>query len=592
MSDIKIRIENLRNRMQENNIQAWLVPGTDPHMSEYLPDEWAERAYISGFTGSMGFIVITLNDAGLWTDSRYFLQAEKQLAGTGIRLFKKGIKGTPEPVKWLCDTLESGQAAGLNGLLFPAAEVERIRSVLEKKNLQLETSLDLLSEMRTERGAAKVNPVMLLSTDYSGEATAKKLDRVRKAYSGKWMAVYSALDQIAWLFNIRGNDVVYNPVVISYAIVSPEAAYLFVDPEKIEDSTKAKLSKSGVSVLPYENIFSFVKQQPTDVRFITEKAALNYAVYSAMADAHEIENEVSLVNHFKSIKNNTELSGFKKSMVNDGIAMTRFMIWFEKALAKGKTITEYDIGVQLKYFRSQQEGFMDESFNTIATFNENGGFVHYSPPAEGSARIEKDGVLLMDSGGQYLFGTTDITRTIATGKVDQQAKNDFTRVLQGHINLANAVFPVGTRGVQLDILARETMWRMGLDYGHGTCHGVGHFLNVHEGPQTIRKEGNDVVLEPGMVLTIEPGLYREGKWGLRVENMVYITEKMSTEFGSFLEFTTLTLFPIDLRMINMNLLDLKEIEWVNNYHKTVYNALSSHLEPDELTWLKEKTRQI
>ncbi|MFC0877616.1 aminopeptidase P family protein [Saccharicrinis sp. FJH2] len=592
MSEVTTRIENLRTRMRDHNIQVWLVPGTDPHMSEYLPEEWLERAYISGFTGSMGFVVITLNDAGLWTDSRYFLQAEKQLEGSGIRLFKKGITGTPEPINWVRENLDPDQTVGLNGLIFPAAEVERIQTVLQKKNIHLDTTHDLLSEMRSESGVKSVKPAMLLSVDYSGEATQKKLERLRKAYSGKWMAVYSALDQIAWLYNIRGNDVVYNPVIISYAIVTHESAYLFVDPKKIEDSVKSKLSKSGVTILPYESIFDFIRQQPTDIRHITEKSALNYAVYSTMAESHTVENEVSLVNHFKSIKNNVEISGFKKSMVNDGIAMTRFMIWFEKAMAKGKTITEYDIGVQLKHFRSLQEGFMDESFNTIATFNENGGFVHYSPPAEGSAKIEKDGVLLMDSGGQYLFGTTDITRTISTGKVDQQAKNDFTRVLQGHINLANAVFPVGTRGVQLDILARETMWRMGLDYGHGTCHGVGHYLNVHEGPQTIRKEGNDVVLEPGMVITIEPGLYREGKWGLRVENMVYIAEKMTTEFGSFLGFETLTLFPIDLRMINMNLLDIKEIEWVNNYHKLVYNALSSHLEPDEVTWLKEKTRQI
>ena len=299
-----------------------------------------------------------------------------------------------------------------------------------------------------------------------------------------------------------------------------------------------------------------------------------------------------MVDHFKSIKNNTEIAGFKKAMISDGIAMTRFLMWFEKALWSGEQISEYNIGERLKEERSKQEGFMGESFCTIASFNENGAIVHYSPPAEGSALIQKDGVLLFDSGGQYLYGTTDITRTIATGKVAQKAKKDFTRVLQGHIQLASAVFPKGTRGVQLDVLAREKMWKAGLDYGHGTCHGVGHFLNVHEGPQTIRKEGNDVLLEPNMVLTIEPGLYRLNNWGLRVENMVYITEGETTEFGSFLKLENLTLFPIDLRLVNTSILSENDTEWINKYHNTVFSMLAPHLEPHETTWLKEKTRKI
>lgn len=592
MSNITDRIETLRQHMRDQNIQAWLVPGTDPHMSEYLPKEWSERVYISGFTGSMGFVVITQDDAGLWTDSRYFLQAEKQLSGTGIRLFKKGIEGTPEPVDWVTSILNEGENAGINPLLFPASEVEHISAVINKKGIQLNTDHDLLSEMRSEKTKKNSAKALLLSPEYSGESTQEKISRVRSAYTGKWMALYSALDQIAWLYNIRGKDVVYNPVVISYAIISHDAAYFFVDSEKLDDITKAALQDAGITIYPYENIIDFIKQQPTDVRYIIEKKSLNFAVYSAMTQAHQVEDHPSLVNHFKSIKNSTELSGFKKSMINDGIALIRFMMWFEKSIEKGKAVNEYGIGVKLKEFRSKTEGFMDESFNTIATFNENGGFIHYAAPEKGSADIKKDGILLIDSGGQYMFGTTDITRTISTGKTDQKAKNDFTRVLQGHINLATAIFPKGTRGVQLDALARETMWRMGMDYGHGTCHGVGHFLNVHEGPQTIRKEGNDVVLEPGMILTIEPGLYRVNNWGLRFENMVYIAEHTQTEFGTFYKFETLTLFPVDLRMINMNILEVKEIEWINTYHKTVYNALSPHLEPEEINWLKEKTRQI
>lgn len=591
MSDILSRIENLRVKMEQNGLKAWLIPGTDPHMSEYLPKAWAERAYISGFTGSMGFIVIMLDKAGLWTDSRYFLQGETQLKGTGITLFKKGVKGTPEPLEWVKEQLSTGDSVGINGLLFSANDVMQMQDVFMGKTIALKTEVDLLSHLRDD-ASEEIKPAILLDGIYSGESTSSKLTRLRSAYSGNWMAIYSSLDQIAWLYNIRGTDVTYNPVLISYAIVTANAAYLFVDENKITENVKAELNKSGVEIKAYNSLFEFIENQTGDVCYIADASSINYAVYNAITQNNTIINTPSLVNTFKSIKNKTELDGFKKSMISDGVAMTRFLMWFEKAMDKGVDINEYEIGVQLKHFRSQQEGFMDESFCTIASFNENGAIVHYSPPAEGSAQILKNGILLFDSGGQYLYGTTDITRTISTGKVPQEAKDDFTHVLQGHIGLATAVFPEGTRGVQLDVLARNKMWKAGLDYGHGTGHGVGHFLNVHEGPQTIRKEGNNIPLEPGMVMTIEPGIYRLNCWGLRVENMVYIDKEMDSEFGSFLSFKNLTLFPIDLKLINMNLLSVDEIEWLNAYHSEVLQALSPFLEENEINWLKEKTRSI
>jgi Xaa-Pro aminopeptidase len=593
MNEIKKRIEQLQKLMRENSLAAWIIPGTDPHMSEYLPPRWKEREYMSGFTGSMGIVVITLNESALWTDSRYYLQGETQLKDTGIMLMRKGQENVPEPAEWLTEKLQKGESVGINPLLFPVVEAKRINNILAAKGIRLDTGHDLLSGIMTVQESAP-KKIVPLDEAYSGESAVSKISRVRKhlGENSNKLLLLSALDQIAWLFNLRGSDVSYNPVFIAYAAISNSEALLFTDERKIDSGLRYLLSNMNISVRNYDDFLPFVSRIQAGTMVIIDELTANVAVKNHIPASAIIAHEPSVVNRFKSIKNDTELSGFEKAMLNDGVALTKFHMWFEKEHTARKKITEFDVVEKLKHFRSLQPGFKDVSFYTIASYNENGAIVHYSPTREGCATIGKNGVLLIDSGGQYVHGTTDITRTLALGTVSPQCRNDYTRVLQGHIGLASAVFPSGTTGIQLDVLARIKMWKEGLDYGHGTGHGVGHYLNVHEGPQTIRKEGNNIPLVPGMVLTIEPGLYRQGQYGLRVENMVYVKEHSQTDYGVFYAFGNLTLFPIDLSMINLNLLSPKEISWLNNYHKQVADKLSPLLNDEEKQWLRFKSRQV
>ena len=592
MEQIKKRLELLRGAMKNAGVSACVIPGTDPHASEYIADYWKERVWISGFTGSAGTAVVGLEKAGLWTDSRYFLQGAEQLAGTGIDLMKLAQPGTPDIISWLSSELKAGERVGVNAQMFSVNAYAAMKAELKAAGVEL-VSIDLLAQVWTDRPALPSDPFFVFDAQYAGKSVAEKLQSLREQMKKEHAGVFvlSALDEIVWLFNIRGNDVSYNPVVISYALVTEDKATLFVAPEKVTPEAASFLQSEGVSVAPYADVYKALKAIPVSESVLLDGAKLNQSLFEAIPSACGICNRLSPVNKMKSIKNAVEIEGYRRAMVEDGVALTRFYMWLEENVKTGKH-TELSIDKQLCKFRSMGKNFMGESFGSIVGYGPHGAVVHYSATPESASTLKAENILLIDSGGQYLDGTTDITRTIALGTPTVQQKMDFTLVLKGNIALDTAIFPVNTRGSQIDILARKAMWDLGLNYGHGTGHGVGHFLNVHEGPQSIRAEENSVVLEPGMVMSNEPGLYRTGQHGVRTENMMVVVPAMTTEFGQFLKFETLTLCPIDQELIDMEIMTPAEIDWINNYHQKVYDKISPLLNEDERDWLSRKCAKL
>ncbi|MFA5045233.1 MAG: aminopeptidase P family protein [Paludibacter sp.] len=588
MEQIIKRISLLREAMKKAGISACIIPGTDPHAGEYIAEYWKEREWISGFDGSAGTAVFTLDKAGLWTDSRYFLHAADQLEGTGIELMKQGLPDTLEILPWLATQLKPGENVGVNAQMFSLNAYASMKTELKMSDLEL-VSIDLLAAVWTDRPALPLKPLFFFDTKFAGRSTLEKLTDVRaemkKAHADVF--VISALDDIAWLFNIRGNDVDYNPVVIAYALIEKEKATLCVAKEKLTTETTGYLHSQGVTVEPYLAIYNNLKSISTSEAVLVDGGKLNQSLFEAIPDGCAIRNSMSPVFKLKSIKNEVEMNGVRLAMVKDGVALTRFFIWLENNLATGD-LTELSIDKKLYEFRSEQENFMGESFGTIAGYAAHGAIVHYSATEESASTLKPENIFLLDSGGQYLNGTTDITRTVALGSPTAQQKTDNTLVLKGHIALAMAQFPAGTRGTQLDILARKALWDLGMNYGHGTGHGIGHFLNVHEGPQSIRMDENPTVLQPGMMISNEPGMYRANEYGIRIENLVHVIPAQKTEFGQFLQFETLTLFPIDQHLINFDLLGAAEIDWLNNYHNKVYNLISPLLNADERDWLSKK----
>lgn len=592
MEQIIKRLSLLRKVMKKSGISACIIPGTDPHAGEYISECWKERQWISGFDGSAGTAVVTLEHAGVWTDSRYFLHAAEQLEGTGFELMKQGLSETLEILPWLSTQLKTGGKVGVNALMFSHNAYSAMQSELKKNDLEL-VSIDLISKIWTDRPSMPMNPLFIFDTQYAGKSTTEKLTAVR-AEMNKTHAhffVISALDDIAWLFNIRGNDVNYNPVVIAYALIEAEKATLFIAPEKVTKDELIYLNNEGVTVVPYLDIYNQLQKIDESASVLVDGGKLNQALFEFIPAACTIYNIMSPVFKLKSIKNETEIAGFRKAMVKDGVALTCFFKWLEENVGSG-TLTEMSVDRKLFEFRAKQENFMGESFGTIAGFGPHGAIVHYSATEESSTTLTPDNLFLLDSGGQYLDGTTDITRTITLGNPTLQQKTDFTLVLKGHIALASVIFPVNTRGSQLDILARKAMWNVGLNYGHGTGHGVGHFLNVHEGPQSIRMEENSNVLQVGMLTSNEPGLYRTNEYGIRTENLVLVVPHQMTEFGQFLRFDTLTLCPIDLELIDIKMLDNFEIRWINDYHEKVFDMISPFLNEDEKAWLRHKCMAI
>ena len=560
--------------MQEAGIQACLIPSTDPHQSEYVAERWQVRAHFSGFTGSAGELLVTLGEAALWTDSRYFLQAEQQLAGSEIQLMKSGLPETPSLSDWLAEQLQQGDTLGINGWQFPHSRVRSLRRKLAAKGIELRTDFDPFDEIWPQRPPLPKEPIFDFPTDYAGESREHKLQRLRENMQkqGASQLLISALDEIAWLFNLRGRDVHCNPVFYAYALVGQDEARLFLpysEEGKCPDQLGSHLAKAGIKILPYEQIADFLHQLAEgEQRLWAPETQTNEALFEALGGKPYLRKNSPLA-AMKAIKNEREIELLREAMIMDGKALKDFYQWLEETLQE-RPVSEYEAGEKINEFRSRQEGYFGPSFDPIVGFRQNGAIVHYRAEADSCAMIEGSGMLLIDSGGQYLKGTTDITRTIYLGEPSEEEKRHFTLVLKGTIALAMARFPEGTTGCQLDTLARKALWSEKLNYGHGTGHGVGFFLNVHEGPQRIGPTRSNVPLQPGMITSDEPGYYREGHYGIRIENLI-----LCKSCGDgFLEFETLTLFPIQRKLIVESMLTEEEREWLEAYERKVAEALA------------------
>ena len=591
-STINNRIAALRAHIAQEQIQAFIIPSTDPHLSEYVAPHWQSREWISGFTGSAGTVVVTAKDAGVWTDSRYFLQAARQLEGTCITLYKEMLPETPNIPEFLSAHLQEGDCVGIDGKMFSAEEVEHLQKELKKSGICIKSIADPMQLLWTDRPAMPLAPAFVYDTKYAGMSFTEKLPAVRQAMeaTGADSLLLSALDEIAWLLNIRGNDVHCNPVVVSYLLIEKDKVNYFVQPQKVTPELAEYFSANGISVHPYEEIGDYLNSFNAH-SILMNPAKTNYAIYSAIRPGCLIINGASPVALLKAIRNKQEIAGIHAAMQRDGVALVKFLKWLDEAVPAGKE-TEISVDKKLHTFRAAQPLYMGESFDTIAGYKEHGAIVHYEATPETDVTLKPEGFLLLDSGAQYLDGTTDITRTIALGPLTEEEKTDYTLILKGHIALAMAVFPEGTRGAQLDVLARMPIWKERMNYLHGTGHGVGHFLNVHEGPQSIRMNENPIALQPGMVTSNEPGVYKAGSHGIRTENLVLTVPAGEGMFGKYLKFETLTLCPICRKGIIKELLTAEEIGWLNDYHRTVYEKLSPDLNNDEKEWLKEACKAV
>jgi Xaa-Pro aminopeptidase len=588
------RLSALRQFMEENKLDAFIIPSTDAHVSEYPPKHWESRKWISGFTGSAGTAVVTKKLAGVWTDSRYFLQAAVELYDTGFDLYKMGQPDTPDMTDWIVEQVGSEGTVGIDGLVYAASDAIALQNKLQSKAIRLETSLDPFSVIYTNRPEIPNNKAFLLPDEITGESVKSKINRINcelKKVDANGIIIVT-LDAVAWTFNLRGNDVDFNPVAVAYGYVSENEAILFINREKLTEEDANALSMQGVTLRNYQDIFNFVANLPESSSVCITGSKINYKLHQTIPASCRVVDISSPIDLMKSVKNETELNGFRNAMIKDGVALVKFFMWLEKAVPT-EEVTEVLVAEKLLEFRSQQDLFVGESFSTIAGYGSNGAVIHYHAMPDTCLQVKPEGLLLIDSGGQYKDGTTDITRTVAVGELTKQMKVDYTLVLKGHIAIATAIFPEGTRGSQLDILARKALWENGLTYWHGTGHGIGHFLNVHEGPQNIRLEENPTKLQPGMVTSNEPGLYRANQYGIRIENLIVTQKYQDTEeFGSFYNFETITLCPIDTTPIKKKLLTKSEKKWLNHYNKMVYRKLKEHLNEEEKTWLKNKTKPI
>jgi len=582
--------------MALSDFDAYIIPGTDPHMSEYMPDFWQVRSWFSGFTGSAGTLVITTNFAGLWTDSRYFLQAEAELKGSGIELVKLRIPHTPEHVDWIVKNLPVGSRVGVDGKMISVDSVRSMRTAFTGKQIELVTNEDLVSPLWTDRPPIPLNPVIEHDVEFSGCAREEKIGMVRNEMTrlGVTHHLITSLDDIAWLLNLRGTDILYNPLFVSYVLIDTQSVKLFVNEAKIDPETEEDLLNDGVSICGYGEIEETLSKLEKGNKLLLAPGKVNFALFDAIPSGVKIMEGVNPTTLMKAIKNETEIGHLRQTMVSDGIALVKFFYWLDETIGKEK-ITEISAADKLELFRSQQPNFKGLSFATIAGYASHGAIVHYDPTPETDVELHPKGIFLVDSGGQYLSGTTDVTRTVTLGVPNEEQKRDFTLALKGTISLSDAVFPEGTKGYQLDALARIALWKNGINFGHGTGHGVGFFLNVHEGPQSISPNAAGPasnVIEKGMVTSVEPAMYREEKHGIRTENLVLTVPYLMNEFGAFLRFETLTLCPIDRKLIEVSLLEKQEIEWLNTYHANVFERLSPFLTDKEYDWLKEQTAKI
>ena len=600
-NQIAERLQALREVMRREHLAAFIFPSTDPHQSEYVADHWKGREWISGFNGSAGTAVVTMNAAALWTDSRYFIAAEEQLHDTEFQLMRLKMPGTPSIAEWINSEVGSGTSTevAVDGTVMSTADVRELIAELRRNGgYTLRTNLDALREIWTGRPPVPQAPAYVLPLEYAGEPAREKLQRVRRALRQKHAdgMLMASLDDIAWTLNLRGDDVHCNPVVVSYLLIDSQRATLYVDRRKMSSDVVSYLKEEGVGVDDYEHVRQGLKDY-FEYNILMDPQEVNYTLFN-ICERQKVEEE-SPVKRMKTVKNATEQAGFRRAMLKDGIAMVKFLKWLEtelgtKAVANSplSTLSEITVDRKLTALRAEQPLFKDISFDTIAAYGAHGAIVHYEATPETDVPLQPEGLLLLDSGAQYLDGTTDITRTIALGPLTDEMRHVYTLVLKGHIQIEMARFPSGISGTQLDVLAKQAMWREGLHYMHGTGHGVGSFLNVHEGPHQIRMEWKPAPLVAGMTVTDEPGIYLEGRFGVRIENTLLIVPYMKSEFGEFLQFEPLTLCPIDKRPIDVSMLTDEERQWLNDYHRMVYDRLSPYLSDDERLWLQAATSPL
>lgn len=586
------KLSAIRTQMQADNVDAYIIPSADPHISEYLPAHFKCIPFISGFTGSVSTIVITADFAGLWTDSRYFEQAEAQLEGSGFTLVKLKAQGVAEYITWLGNKLEKGATIAFD---------EQLLSIFLAQSLQQELALqairfkhaDYLSSIWSDRPELPKNKAFLISETYTGQSTSSKLAAVRKELQQKRADAHliSTLDDLAWLFNIRGTDVAYNPIVLGFSLITMDKAYLYIDKDKLSLEEQTTLANAGVTILAYHSVADDLQFLPKDSNILIDPKKNCYALFKLIPKAVNIISAPNPTTLLKASKNSIEVSNIRTAMIKDGVAITKFLKWINDQIGKIE-ITEISAAAQLKLFRSEQQGFISESFNTIAAYGAHGALPHYGATAQSDVKVEAKGLFLVDSGGQYKDGTTDITRVIPMGQNTEEEAIDYTLVLKAMINGCRTRFPQGTCGYQIDAITRQAMWEHGLNYGHGTGHGVGFFLNVHEGPQIFNASATPVPIKLGMVTSIEPGLYRPTKHGIRIENLVLTITDQSNEFNTFYAFETLTLAPIDTSLVKKELLEQVQVDWLNAYHENVFAKLSPFLDEDHRTFLAKMTSRL
>jgi len=586
----------LQTALKDDGIDYYIIPSTDPHLGEYVPDHWRIIPWLTGFTGSAATIIVTTSFAGLWTDSRYFIQADNQLEGSGFNLMKPELHGNNDFIEWLSENIHPGSKIALDGRTSSIVLLRRIKKLSESKALSVDIDCDLISELWTDRPSLSDLPAFDHPVIFCGKERSVKIREVREEMKSINVGYHllTSLDDIMWLLNIRGHDVNFSPLLTSFAIVGEEQILLFTDESKIPYKLASEFDKLNIVMLPYEETAGMLATLYTDATILITPETTSASLYNSIPKGMIIKEDISIPTRLKAIKNKVEVENIGKVMVKDGVALTKLFYWLEQNVSAVK-VSELSLSQKLNEQRSEQESYQGPGFSPIVAYKGHGALPHYSASIETDSVIGQDGILLIDSGGQYLDGTTDITRTITMGIPTSQMKKDFTLVLKGTISLALAKFPSGTRGYQLDILARKALWEEGLNFGHGTGHGVGFFLNVHEGPQGISpKSGSysQTFIEPGMLISDEPAIYREEEYGIRTENLILCYEDEVTEFGQFLRFDTVSLCYIDKSLIDISLLDQKEVDWLNAYHSEVFDKLSPHLTEAEKLWLKEKTEPI
>lgn len=595
---IKERMEALRKEMHKKAVDLILIPTADFHGSEYVADYFKCRQFISGFTGSAGTVVVSGDEAGLWTDGRYFIQAENELKNSGIKLFRMNEEGVPTVLEYIEEKLRENGKIAFDGRVVDAALGRRIEQIAKKKKAKLLVREDLIDRIWKDRPSFPDSSAFELSEEYSGKSSNDKIQALQHQLctQGYDAMIEGNLDNIAWLLNMRGHDIQYNPVVLSFLILEQKSGILYIDAKKLPEKLKTRLNQDGIECREYEAIYQDIQKFGRGHRILLNPQKLNYRLVNSIKKSVCVVEQPSLIDLPKAIKNQTEIENLRKAHIKDGVAVTRFMYWLKKNLLSEK-ITEWDVDSILTQFREEQEGFIEKSFETIAGYQENAAMMHYCAEKDSCAVLKKEGMLLVDSGGHYFEGTTDITRTFSCGQVSAKMKHDFTLVLKGMLQLSRVKFLYGCTGLTLDILARGPLWEESMDYKCGTGHGVGYLLSVHEGPQGFRwrsvaGRNESEILQEGMVITNEPGIYRENEYGIRIENQMVCRKLNKNEYGQFLGFETLTLVPIDLDLVDFSLLEKKEILQLNAYHQEVFEKISPYLNEEEKSWLKSATKAV